>query len=302
MKKLFIITLVCGLAACVWKHQHLLLRELQFQNQQLSAAAAELTERMSKADAARQSSEEKLASLRRERASRLTASKDAAAPERDAQASPPAPPDPSHQGGWPAEAAFFYLPKQYLTDVSYRLLNGDQLTDEAAALLGMSASERQAADKAFADLTDKFHRAEIQNMAQVDPPAGWVTAGNSAGPSAGQFDRALTYHIPDLTDEMNSAQTAFVDQLQQDLGPSRAQIIASAADSYLRQNMSDLGAGDRTVGFAWEPESDGTQSLWYAVADARNGEGAFQRVDPNLDPNSQIAYYARLFGVRLPGQ
>jgi hypothetical protein len=83
---------------------------------------------------------------------------------------------------------------------------------------------------------------------------------------------------------------------------SLAQIIASAADSFLRQNMSDLGAGARTVGFAWEPESDGPQSLWYAVADARNGEGTFQRLDANLDLNSQIAYCARLFGVKLPGQ
>lgn len=103
-----------------------------------------------------------------------------------------------------------------------------------------------------------------------------------------------------LARQADSAQTAFLDQLQQTSGASCAQIIASAADSFLRQNMSDLGAGERSVGFAWEPESDGTQSLWYAVADARGGEGSFQRVDANLNPNSQIACYARLFGVKLP--
>jgi hypothetical protein len=194
------------------------------------------------------------------------------------------------------------LPKQYLTNVSYQLLKGDHLTDEAAALLGMSVAERESTDKSFADLTDQFHRTEIQRMQQVDPPAGWVTVGDASPPGFLKFASALTYHIPDLTDEMNSTQTSFMDQLQQNLGASRAQIIASAADSYLRQNMSDLGAGERTVGFAWSPENDGTQSLWYAVADARNGEGAFQRVDANLDPNSQIAYYARLFGVKLPEQ
>jgi hypothetical protein len=49
--------------------------------------------------------------------------------------------------------------------------------------------------------------------------------------------------------------------LDQVLGASRANIVASAADSYLRQNMDDLGAGDRIVGFVWSPKSDGTHSL-----------------------------------------
>jgi hypothetical protein len=302
MKKLLIIAVVCGLAACLWKHQRLLLREVQIQNQRLAAAAAELKERALRADTARQSAEGKLASLRNELASRAATASEGAPNEAGHEVTQTAEPDPSHQGGWPPNADFFYLPKEDLTNVSYKLFNGGQLTDEAAALFGMSAAERESTDKAFAGLTDQFHRSEIQSMQQVDSPAGWVTAGNSSAPSGVNFESALTYHIPDLTADMNSAQTSFQDQLQQTLGASRAQIIESAADSFLRQNMSDLGAGERTVGFAWEPESDGTQSLWYAVADARNGDGSFQRVDANLDPNSQIAYYARLFGVRLPSQ
>jgi hypothetical protein len=301
MKKLIIIAAVCGLASCLWMHQCMLLRDVHNQNQQLAAAAAELKERAARADTARQSAEGKLASLRQEQRARVAAASDSSAHDAGLVLTPPAEPDPSHQGGWPSNAAFFYLSKQYLTNVSYKLLNGDQLTDEAAALFGMSAAERDSIDKTFAGLTDQFHHAEIQSMQQVDPPAGWLTAGNPSASSGVNFGSALTYQIPDLTDAMNSAETTFLDQLQQTLGASRAQIIASSADSYLRQNMSDLGAGDRTVGFAWEPESDGTQSLWYAVADARNGEGSFQRVDANLDPNSQIAYYARLFGVKLPG-
>jgi hypothetical protein len=302
MKKLFIIAAVCALASCLWIREDGLLRRVRIQNQQLAAVAAELKERASRADTARQSADGKLAALRQELGARAATVMDVAAPDAGQEAPPPPEPDPQHQGGWPQNAAFFYLPKQYLTNVSYQLLKGDHLTDEAAALLGMSAAEREATDKSFADLTDQFHRSEIQHMQQVDPPAGWVSAGDGSAPSIFKFDSLLTYHIPDLSDEMNSAQTSFLNQLQQTLGSSRAQIIASASDSYLRQNMSDLGAGERTVGFAWEPESDGTQSLWYAVADARNGEGAFQRVDANLDPNSQIAYYARLFGVKLPGQ
>jgi hypothetical protein len=300
MKKLLIIAAVCALASGLWMHQRLLLLEVHVQNQRLAAAAAELKERALRASTARQSAEGQLASLRQELGARVAAASDVAPREADLEATQTAGPDPERQGGWPSNAAFFYLPKQYLTNVSYRLLNGGQLSDEAAALFGMSAAERDSTDKAFADLTGQFHRAEIQRMEQVEPPAGWVTAGNSSAPSAMNFDSALIYHVPDLTEVMNSAETAFSDQLQQTLGASRAQMIDSAADSFLRQNMSDLGAGERTVGFAWEPESDGTQSLWYAVADARVGEGSFQRVDANLDPNSQIAYYARLFGVKLP--
>jgi len=69
---------------------------------------------------------------------------------------------------------------------------------------------------------------------------------------------------------------------------------------HIRQNLDDLGASKRLVGFVWEPERDGTHSLWYAMGDARHGEGSFQRVPEKVDPNSQVAYYANLFGVKLP--
>jgi hypothetical protein len=302
MKKLFIIAAVCGLASCLWIHQRLLLHDVRIRNQRLAAVVAELKERATRAETARQSAERQLADLRRQSGSHVGAASDLAAHEPGLDLTPPVEPDPMRQGGWPQKAAFFYLPKQYLTNVSYQLLKGNRLTDEAAALFGMSAAERELTDKAFDDLVDQFRRAQIQRMEQAPPPAGWMIGADSPAPHAVIFDSALTYHIPDLTDDINSARTSFSDQLQQTLGPSRAQIIASAADSFFSQNMDDLGAGEHTVGFAWASESDGTQSLWYAVADARHGEGAFERVEANLDPNSQIAYYARLFGVPLPAQ
>jgi hypothetical protein len=176
------------------------------------------------------------------------------------------------------------------------------LTDEAAALLGMTPAERESTDNAFNEVLSQFRRVEIQRMEPVVAPAGWSIAASGSARAPGlTFDSALTYHIPDLSKDISTAQTAFLGQLQQCLGASRADIVASAADSYLRQNMDDLGAGDRIVGFVWQPESDGTHSLWYAAADARKGEGAFQRVGEDLDPNSQTAYYAQLFGIRLPG-
>jgi hypothetical protein len=149
---------------------------------------------------------------------------------------------------------------------------------------------------------NQFRRAEIQRMEPVAAPANWsIGAPGSARAPGMSFDSALTYHIPDLSQDISTAQTAFLGQLQQNLGASRADIVASAADSYIGQNLDDLGAGDRIVGFVWMPESDGTHSLWNAAADARKGEGAFQRVGEDLDPNSQTAYYAQLFGIKLPG-
>jgi hypothetical protein len=303
MKKLLVIALVSGVTYFVWHRQRPVLEAVRTQNERLAAVAAELQERAERAESGRQSAEQHLAGLRGELHARQAAAADKVSQEPGPQPAPPPEPDPVHQGGWAPGVGFFYLPKQYLTNAGYQLLNGGQLTDEAAALLGMSPAEREATDKSFGELLDQFRRLEIQRMELVAAPANWsIGAANSPGaPGAMSFDSAVTYHVPDLSGDISAAQTAFLGQLQQNLGASRADIVAAAADAYLRQNMDDLGAGDRIVGFAWQLESDGTHSLWYAVANARAGEGAFQRVGEDVDPNSQTAYYARLFGVALPG-
>jgi hypothetical protein len=192
------------------------------------------------------------------------------------------------------------LPKDELTNVNYRLLNGDTLTDEAAALLGMSAAERGAVEQAFSDLFGQFRRLEIDKMELTAPPDGWITTGNPDAATGLKFDSALTYHIPDLGGDIETARKNFSQQLEQAVGPHRAGLVETAADSYLRQNMDDLGKGERVIGFIWQPEQDGTASLWYGIADARHGGGSFQRVPDDLDAHSQIAYYANLFGVKLP--
>jgi hypothetical protein len=302
MKKLLLIALVSAVTFLVWRRQRPVLEGVRIQNERLTAVAAELKERARRAESAQQSAEQQLASLRLELKSRAAAASDQGNQNPGPRTAPTPEPDPAHQGGWPAGAGFFYLPKQYLTNASYQLLSGDQLTDEAAALLDMSPAERESTDNAFGELLGQFRRVEIQRMEPVAPPANWSLAvSGSTGAPGLPFDSALTYHIPDLSKDVSAAQTAFLAQLQQTLGASRADIVGSAADSYLRQNLDDLGAGDRIVGFVWMPESDGTHSLWYAAADARKGEGAFQRVGENLDPNSQTAYYAQLFGIKLPG-
>jgi hypothetical protein len=303
MKKIAILIAVIAATVFVWNSQRPHLAVIRAQNERLADVASELKQRAERADAAKQAAEARLAKLRDDLKARREVVAEFKRQDQGRQPPPPPDPDPTRSGGWPTDAAFFYLPKQYLTNASYQLLNGGRLTDEAAALLGMSPAERESTDKAFTDLLDQFRRLEIQRMEPIAAPAGWmVGAGQQPGaPSAMSFDSSLTYRIPDLSQDIGTAQKAFVDQLQQGLGASRADIVSSAANSFLRQNLDDLGTGDRIVGFVWQPESDGSHSLWYANADALRGEGAFQRVDESLDPNSQTAYYARLFGVKLPG-
>jgi hypothetical protein len=59
-----------------------------------------------------------------------------------------------------------------------------RLTDEAAALLGMSPAERESTDSAFGDLLGQFRRVEIQRMESVAPPVGWLAgaAGSTRAP------------------------------------------------------------------------------------------------------------------------
>ncbi len=203
------------------------------------------------------------------------------------------PPDPNHQGGWPANADYFYLPKNQLTNAGFRLVAGGHLTEETARLFGMSAAERSAVDTALRDMTSQFRTAEASKMKTVDAPPEWGGPGFN-------FDSALVYQIPSLAAEADSARQALASQLDQTLGAGRSQALQQIADSYLRDQLDDLGSGDRTVAFLWELERDGSHSLWYGLSDARHGAGSFQRVPDKVDPDSQIAYYAALFGVQLP--
>lgn len=304
MKQIALIIFVFAAAIFLSLRQRPQIAAIRAHNERLEDVASELKRRAARADAAKQAAEAQLTRLRDGLKARREVIAEFKRADESRQPAPLPEPDPSRSGGWPADAGFFYLPKQYLTNANYKLLNGGRLTDEAAALLGMSPTERESADKAFSDLLDQFRKLEIQRMQPIAAPAGWnIGSQPQPGvPKAFSFDSAMTYRIPDLSQDIASAQKSFVDQLQQGLGASRADIVATASGSYLRQNLDDLGAGDRIVGFVWQPESDGSHSLWYANADALHGEGAFQRVDENVDPNSQIAYYARLFGVKLPGR
>ena len=132
-------------------------------------------------------------------------------------------------------------------------------------------------------------------MKHIELPQGW-----EGGLLGGKLASAVVYQIPGLGTDADAAREQFSQSLQQALGASRAQLLDQAAGAFFRQHLDDLGAGDRTIGFLTATESDGSQTVWYATADARHGDGSFQRISPDLAPDSSIAYYASLFGVSLP--
>jgi len=293
MKNLLLILLTAALTALVWTWQHARVRSAARENETLAASMHEIDTRAQQADSARQSAERRSDELRAKvtvREASLTQTSTHPAP-REALAQP----DPARQGGWPAGAAYLYLPKQYLTNAQYKLLDGGRLTDEAATLLGMSAAERSTVDQFFSELSNRFRQLELGSMKRIEPPQSW-----EGGLMGAKLESAVVYHVPDLATDVETARQQFSQWLQQSLGTSRGQLLDQAASAFFRQHLDDLGAGDRTVGFLTTTERDGSQALWYATADARHGEGGFQRVMPNVAPDSQIAYYANLFGVPLP--
>ena len=295
MKNLLLILLTAALTALVWTWQHARVRSAARENETLAASMHEIDTRAQQADSARQSAERRSDELRAKatvREASLTQTSTHANPApREALAQP----DPARQGGWPAGAAYLYLLKQYLTNAQYKLLDGGRLTDEAATLLGMSAAERSTVDQFFSELSNRFRQLELGSMKRIEPPQSW-----EGGLMGAKLESAVVYHVPDLATDVETARQQFSQWLQQSLGTSRGQLLDQAASAFFRQHLDDLGAGDRTVGFLTTTERDGSQALWYATADARHGEGGFQRVMPNVAPDSQIAYYANLFGVPLP--
>jgi hypothetical protein len=118
MKKLLVIALMSAVTYLVWHRQRPVLEGLRIQNQRLVAVAADLKERARLAESAQQSAEQQFASLRLDLKSRAATASDQVNQNPGPQTAPALEPDPTHQGGWPSGAGFFYLPKQYLTNAS----------------------------------------------------------------------------------------------------------------------------------------------------------------------------------------
>lgn len=165
------------------------------------------------------------------------------------------------------------------------------MTDESAALFGMNSSERIGTDAAINKLFSGFRQLELDRMRTIDPPDSWK---NFSLGGITRVENVVAYDIPELAASANKLAESFKTELQTLLGPNRAQSFQEAIDAYTLDQLDDLGREARRVGFVWADEG-GETSLWYAT-----GDGNFQRVPNDVSPDSQIAYYATLFGVDLP--
>jgi hypothetical protein len=307
MKNLFFIFPTLAVTSLLWANQHAQHRSASLENNRLNAHLAELAAHIRETASAKQTADRRFAALQSQLDLRNAALAQTAANAHPVDA-PLAEPDPTHQGGWPAGVGYCYLPKQCLTNAAYKPINGGRLTDEAAALLGMTPAERSTVDQLLTNMLGQFRQLELKNIQPANPDWTHLAyVGQNPDPSGATFfgsklDSMVAYKIPDLGADVQAERQSFSDQLQQTLGPSRAQLLDTGADSYLRQNLDDLGTRDRTIGFLTVTEKDGSPAVWYGVSDSLHGDGSFQRVPEDLDPNSQMAYYASLFGVKLPAK
>ena len=137
------------------------------------------------------------------------------------------PPDPARQGGWPASVPYFYLPKKDLGSVGYQLFENNRLTEDAATLFGMTATEREAVDAAYDDLWRKFRELEIERMKPMTLPTDWDSSterspwGGLINPYLWKQAKAngcIAYYIPSLETEATALSNEFASTLEQALG------------------------------------------------------------------------------------
>ena len=199
------------------------------------------------------------------------------------------PPDPARQGGWPAEAPYFYLPKKDLGSVGYPLFDGNRLTDDATLLFGMTPTERETVDAAYDQMWRRFRQLEIQRMEPVETPKKWTP----------HMQDSISYRIPSLESEARALRVDFEASLQQTLGATRAKYLLEAADDYLRRNLDDLGQHARIISFGYIHQPKGQVQRMYGILDEATGVGE-ARSFTELEPDWPISYYARLFGIDVP--
>jgi hypothetical protein len=274
-------------ASTVLVNQRAALRKTQGANAQLAAQAraletrlGELRERRDYFDHRLSASKERLGTLRQNL-------KNTPVP----QFAEPLPPDPARHGGWPADAAYFYLPKKNLNTVGYQLFAGHRLTDDAATLFGMTAAEREAVDAAYGNLWRKFRELEIQRMEPAEKPAIWNEPADQ---------ESVTRRFPSLAKETGELLAGFTSALQNILGTVRAGYVLETAQAYFTSQLDDLGQAARIITI-WRGSADGNQKPWFGIL--REGSyGDVQMIQFPVEPDSTIAYYAQLFGVEVPIQ
>ena len=284
MSNLIIIIGVLAAAGTVFLKQRASLADIHGANRQLASQSGDLHARAA-------GWEQRQAVLQRQ----LAQTEDRLRHLQEKQTALPSPnterivaPDTSRQGGWPAKAAYFYLPKKDLGSVGYRLLEGNRLTDDATLLFGMTAAEREAVDAAYDQMWRRFRELEIQRMEPAETPKKWTHMQDS-----------ISYRIPSLETEARALRAEFEAGLQQTLGATRAKYLSEAADDFLARNLDDLGQHARIISFGYIHQPKGQVQRMYGILDEATGVGQ-ARSFTELEADWPISYYARLFGVDVP--
>jgi hypothetical protein len=290
MTRLLLAGAIICLGALVFRSQHHRHDLIEKQNVRLATMADVLKRRSEENARAQASAEEKLRPLQDELAARQSARSQ---PPHEAAPSPrPVPPDATHQGGWPQNADYFYLPKTFLQQASFQVLNQQQLSDEAVSLFNLTEPEREDVNRAIGDLFAQLRSAESERMQLVNLPEEWTNSGD--------FASGVAYHIPSFANDVAAWRQGLQQRLETILGAERSALLSSGLENHLREDWNDLGESERTVGFVWRPESNGTQSLWSATKDRRCGDGTFRRYLPGGPDEPTFRHYANLFGIELP--
>lgn len=294
-------------AGVVLVEQHVSLARMRARNEQLATQADVLRARMARLD-------ERSARLQRQLSEEQEVLN--AVRQQNPEVNPPSspalvPPDPACHGGWPTTTPYFYLPKKDLACVGYRLLEGQRLTEVAATLFGMTPAERQAVDAAYADLYRKHRQLEIERMKPVEMPASRKELPQSSPWryfSPYLWEKAsgyIAYNIPSLESQAGVLSNEFASAIEQALGKVRAGYLLPAADTCIARRMDDtsrlnnLAWNARLVAFFQVPGPHGRTNLVYAVAN-EGVNGWTRTIQSPVNPDSQEAYYAQLFGVDLP--
>lgn len=289
MKRLLLAGTIVCVGALIFASQRQRRSVLEKQNVQLVAMADTLRKRSEESARAQALAEEKVGPLQLALATQKASSSEVRADT--PPPSVPVPPDPTRQGGWPPNTDYFYLPKKFLQQASFQVLNQQQLSDEAASLFNLTEPERHEANRAIAELFAQLRRAETERMQLVEMPPEWPR---------GEFNSGVAYHIPSFSSEVTAWRQNLQQRLEAVMGSERSALLGSGIEGLLREDWNDLGENERTVGFVWKPEQGGTSSLWLATKDVRYGDGTFRRHLPGGPDEASFRHYADLFGIELP--
>lgn len=156
-------------------------------------------------------------------------------------------PDPANEGHWPKERPYFYLAKKHIPAVNYEAFNQvGGVSDEAAALYGMTKEERGEIDAGIQTMFVQFHERELDGALPTNTPPS--VASQRKGEKISVF-------VP-ASDILESVKAELVQKVNGVLGAERAALFLERAQESENQ-FDSFSKEDRVVTFVPETEDKG---------------------------------------------